>query len=427
MSAHQNNKRAWLVVLIASLFFFYEFIQMNMFDSISRPLLHDFHINAAELGRMSAFYFVANVIFLFPAGILLDRCSTRKVILTSLSICIIGIVAFACSTAVAWATLFRFLTGIGSAFCFLSVIRLASRWFPSNKMAFVTGVVVTVAMAGGMVAQTPLLLLVKAINWRHALLLDAALGVVIFILIMLFVKNYPPEKAEMHAEERGILTELGYWKSMGMAFLNFQNWLGGIYTCLMNLPIIVLGGLWGALYLIDSQHLTEAQATTVASMLFLGTIIGSPLVGWASDKIALRRQPMMFGAVLSLLLMVFATQTGDLSFYSLLILFLFMGLTTSTQIIGYPLVAESAPKSIIAMSVSVVNITTQAGIALSQPVYGYLMDHKAYVRLHHYVRHFVRTDFNWAMWLFPAGFIIAFMAAFLLRETHCIRRLEDNL
>ena len=37
---------AWVVCFTASLFFFYEFIQGNMFASIADDLMRDFHIQA---------------------------------------------------------------------------------------------------------------------------------------------------------------------------------------------------------------------------------------------------------------------------------------------------------------------------------------------------------------------------------------------
>ena len=58
-----NIARAWFVVIIAATFFFYEFIQLNMFNSISTSLMQSFNINAAMLGKLSSFYFIANVIF----------------------------------------------------------------------------------------------------------------------------------------------------------------------------------------------------------------------------------------------------------------------------------------------------------------------------------------------------------------------------
>ena len=97
-----------------------------------------------------------------------------------------------------FAAVSRFLTGIGSAFCFLSVIRLASRWFPAHRMAFVLGVVVTMAMTGGLVSQTPMVYLVHWAGWREAIRLDAYFGFFILFLILFVVRDFPESHACIH-------------------------------------------------------------------------------------------------------------------------------------------------------------------------------------------------------------------------------------
>ncbi len=85
-----NRLLPWLVVFSAALFFFYEFIQMNMTSSLAPYLMQSFNIDATHLGNLSATYFYSTILFLLPAGQILDRVSTRKVILTALMICILG-------------------------------------------------------------------------------------------------------------------------------------------------------------------------------------------------------------------------------------------------------------------------------------------------------------------------------------------------
>ncbi len=412
-------KKAWLVCFCASLFFFYEFIQMNMFNAISTPLMHVYHLNATQLGRLSSAYFVSNVLFLFPAGIILDRLSTRKVILVSLLLCVLGTALFAVAPTEGWAAFFRFLTGIGSAFCFLSCIRIASRWFPAKRLALVTGFVVTMAMVGGMVAQTPLILLVQVVKWRGALLVDAGFGLVVLLIIALFVQDYPQEKAEEQQQQKHHLQQLGYWKSMAMAFLRLQNWLGGIYTCLMNLPLILLGGLWGTLYLSKVHHLTQVQASYITSMLFVGTIFGAPLAGWFSDRIGRRKFPMFLGGILSLLIMWYLLTHAGLSMSWLLLLFFLIGFVTSTQIISYPIVTEGSPQMLTAMSVSVVSFTCMGGQVVFQPLFGWLMDlHSSAVLRHGHVI-YSAGDFRLAMLIFPVSFVIAMLAVCFIHETYC--------
>ncbi len=413
--------RAWWVVLIAALFFFYEFIQMNMFNTISQELLQTFQISATKLGLMSSMYFLSNVIFLLVAGVLLDRYSTRWVILTSLGICVLGTALFAMSTSFQTALLCRLLTGIGSAFCFLSVIRLASRWFLPERMALVIGVVVTIAMLGGMVAQTPLSYLVEWLHWRQALLVDAGLGGLFLVLIFLFVHDHPEHHYHTHQEELELIQTMPYSKRARLSFLRLQNWMAGIYTSFMNLSINVLGGLWGGIYLTTVYSISRLEASNIVSMLFLGAIFGCPLAGFISDHLRLRRLPMMWGAWISLILMLTLILQTQFHYWLFMWLFFLLGFFTSTQVISYALVAESSRRVVTAMSVSVVNITTMSGIGLMEPLYGYLMD----VHRQHRsgaLNVFIASDFHWAMWIFPFCIIIAGIAAYLVKETYAIQQ-----
>ncbi len=407
----------WIVCFSAALFFFYEFIQMNMFNAISSQLMQSFSLDAAQLGLLSANYFYSNLIFLLPAGLILDRVSTRKVILTSLSICILGTFCFALSTNFYLASLFRFLTGIGSAFCFLSCIRLASRWFPSNKMALVAGLIVTMAMTGGMVAQAPLTTLVSYLGWRHALLVDAAFGIFILAIIIGFVRDYPAHLLDTHSQHS--IQGIGFWRSMAKSYLNLQNWLCGIYTCLMNSPFPLLGALWGGLYLQQIHQFSAKQASLVTSMLFIGTIIGSPIAGLVSDKISNRKIPMIIGAILSLLLVILIIKLPFHNVSSLMLLFFALGFITSTQVISYPTVAESNPHALTATSVSVVSFSAISGYAIFQPLFGRLMDlYWDGTSINHQDIYSV-LSFNTALLILPIAFFLALCAALLIRETHC--------
>ena len=411
--------KAWIVCFSAALFFFYEFIQMNMFNAISGQLMQTFSIEGVQLGTLSAFYFYANLLFLFPAGLILDRFSTRKVILTSMVICVGGTFLFALATSLTMAQFFRFLTGIGSAFCFLSSIRLASRWFPAHKMALVTGLIVTMAMIGGMVAQTPLTKLVELLGWRHALFVDAGLGVVIISIVWMYVCDYPGDKQEVIEQEKQNVNDMQIGQSMRLAYLKSQNWLCGAYTSLMNLPLVLLGALWGMLYLQQVHGFTSTQASYVTSMVFVGTIIGAPAAGWISDRIGYRRLPMTIGALISFGLIITIMFWPYHSLLTLMGLFFALGFFTSTQVISYPTVAESNAKSLTATSVSIVSVSAISGYAIFQPIFGWLIDYHWDHQLINHKPVYSIADFHLALAIIPIGFILAFIASLFIRETYC--------
>lgn len=420
----RTSWQAWVVVFTATLFFFFEFMQINMFNAINPALLVEFKISAARLGQVSAHFFYGNLLFLFPAGMILDRFSTRKVILIAMTISVVSTFIFSLAHTIITAEFCRFVTGMSGAFGFLSSLRLASRWFPPRRLALVIGLIVTFAMVGAMVAQTPFTLLTDYYGWRKVLTIDACAGIIMLLLIAIFVRDFPPnQNADAHKHHHSYMG--GFWLAIMQSLKNTQNWFGGIYTSLMNLPIFLLGAMWGGLYLVQAHHLTRAQSSYVTSMIFFGTIIGSPILGWLSDRIARRRMPMIICAIISLINILIIIYLPNLSLLNLMILFLTLGFFTSAQIISYPLIAESNSLELTGTAEGLAATLIIAG-GLLQPVFGWLMglywNHTVINDLPFYSP----TNFLLAMSLIPVGFGISVIVSLLLRETYC-RRSEINL
>ncbi|HEV2613737.1 MAG TPA: MFS transporter [Gammaproteobacteria bacterium] len=364
----------WLVVLSAAMFFFYEFIQMQMFNAISQSLLSEFHVGATTLGYVASCFFLGNVLLLFPAGMLLDRFSTRKIILAAMWITVISTVLFSQSHSIFAISIYHLAAGFGNAFCFLSSIRIASRWFPAERMALVLGVVIALAMFGGMVAQTPLTWLISEMGWRNSLLVVSGLGVLLIILIWAVVRDYPPGQEEFYKNQRQQLRELGVMKSVFLALTNLQNWFSGLFISFLNVPLMLLGGLWGSLYLTTVDQVTSLQSSYVISAMFLGAMAGFPAIGWFSDKIKRRRLPMIIFSVLSIPVMVAIMMLQNLSLWSLVPLFFALGFLSGAQTVGYPAISESNDKSIIGTAMGLSAVLIMGAPMIFEPLFGKLMD-----------------------------------------------------
>lgn len=411
------SRQSWVVCLSAALFFFYEFIQLGMFNSISPDLMNTFKVNATQLGNISAMYFYGDVAFLFFAGMLLDRFSTRKIIIGAMLLCIIATIIFALSPSILIASMSHLAAGIGNAFCFLSCIKLITRWFAPRRTALMIGLTVTIAMAGGVFAQTPLTLLTQALGWRNAVLMDALLGMIILAIIWRNVFDGPQTEVSVREISRSSKNFVKF--SVRFAFVNAQNWLAGFYTCFLNLPIFLLGDLWGVMYLTQTDNISRMQASYITTMVFVGTILGSPLVGIISDRLGQRRLPMIWGAILSLTVMLIIMFVPHLTFWPLLFLFLLLGIFTSTQIISYPLIAESNPKAMTGTAAGLASILIMGGGAVFQPLFGWLMDLHGKGIVHDGIVIYTHADFFRGMMIMPIAFIIGLAAALLMRETYC--------
>ncbi len=408
----RNAWMPWLVCLSAGLFFFYEFFQLNLFDVINQSLRTEFNINAAQLSWMSSTYIWANVLFLLPAGIILDRFSARIVILIAMLICVIGTVGFAWTHSFVWASFFHSLTGLGNAFCFLSCVVLVSRWFPPRRQALVIGCIVTMAFIGGVMAHTPLVYLNDQYGWRNALIIDGGVGVLILLWIGFMVR----EKSNQLAADK--CSKDHTWLSdFRHALLTIQNWFAGLYTACLNLPIMVLCALWGASYLQVVHHLPDIVASNIISLVFFGSIIGCPLVGWLSDSMERRKPLMIVGAVATLLTLIPLFLGIDLSQTTLGILFFALGFFTSTQVISYPLIAESNSSRNTGAATGIASVIVMGGAGVGQVLFGLLMQRHA----GSITQHYAAADFQFAMWIFPITIVIALIAILLTQETHCKR------
>ncbi|MFY7697858.1 MAG: MFS transporter [Legionella sp.] len=403
----QGGIWAWLVCLSAGLFFFYEFFQLNLFDVINESLRVDFKISATQISWMSSTFLWADVIFLLPAGIILDRFSTRLVILSAMAVCVLGTVGFALTNSFAVASFFHSLTGIGNAFCFVSCVVLISRWFPARRQALVIGCVITMAFMGGMMAHTPLAYLNAQYGWRQSLLIDGGLGLCIFFWILLVVKDRPAANQLTHVTVHTPINLL-------TVLTNRQNWLGGLYTACLNLPIMVLCALWGACYLEGVHHLPKIQASNTISLILVGSIIGCPLVGWFSDRCGLRKPVMVIGAVATLIIVIPLCLDIVLSPLVLSGLFLALGFFTSSQVTAYPLIAESNLPSNTGAATGIASIIIMGGAGVGQLLFGLLMQNHANLSV------YAAGDFKVAMWIFPISSLIALIALLFTRETYCM-------
>ena len=411
VSVPRGDLMAWLVCLSAGLFFLYEFFQLNIFDVINQPLRDDFNIDATQLSWMSSSYLWADILFLLPAGIILDRYSTRQVILTAMSVCVLGTLGFATTQSFALASFFHFLSGIGNAFCFLSCIVLVSHWFPPRRQALVVGSLVTMAFIGGMMAHTPFAYLYELFGWRQALLVDAAVGMVLLFWIYCIVKDTPADAPVRSRSNQGAIIP-GFLKALS----NPQNWLAGLYTSLLNLPIMVLCALWGASYLQTAHHLPDIAASNVVSLIFMGSIIGCPLIGWLSDAQGRRKPLMILGAVATLITVMPLFLSDTLSQTSLSALFFALGFFTSTQVISYPLIAESNDEEHTGSSTGIASVIIMGGGGVAQILFGWLMTYHA-----NGTQQYAVKDFQFALWIFPIAAVAALMAVLLTRETYCKR------
>lgn len=403
-----------IVCLLSSLFFAYELVQFHMMNAISPLLMKDLSLNATSFANLCAFYLLADVIFLLPAGIILDYFSVRKVIIMALSCCVIGTFGFCLSQTFFQACFCHFLSGIGNAFCLLSSLILVSRWFSQEKRALIMSLVVTVGMLGAVVAQSPFSLLASVLSWRFALAIDGFIGILLLILIILFVHDNP--QREQDKQEH-----YPFFKGLSKCIFNLQNILLGLYTSLINMPLMVISAVFGSLFLTQVHGINLTKASFIISMISTGTIFGSTLFGYLSTKTGTKKPWMFFGAIVSLVIFLSLQFIENPSEGLLILLFFMLGLFTSTQVLSYPLISENNPKELTGTSMGVAAVIIMGLPMLIQPLTGMILDASWDGSIINGSPIYSKDSFFKAFSLFPLLFLIAFAATFFIKEKVAIK------
>lgn len=416
--SHTSAHRAWLVCLSAASFFCFEYFQLNMFNALDPELIRTFNTDATTLSWLSSAYFYGNVLLLIPAGLLLDRVSTRSLIIGAMSLSLVGTLLFALSSSLSMAIAGRFLVGVsGGPFCFLSSVRLAARWFVEQRLAFVIGMIVAIGMIGGLLAQTPFTLLVESLGWRQALMVNVLVGVVLLLNIWWNVKDYPPGFEKEYHRQRAEYKALGFVQGFKIVSRKAQNWLCGSFASLLNLPIFLLGALWGSLYLTQIHGLSRMEASMVTSMLYIGMLLGAPGWGLISDHLQRRKSPMLIGTMICLSTLIWVMYAEHLSLMMLILLFLLMGFTSAVQCLAYPMVAESNPRSLTGSAEGLSAALIMSGGAVFQPIFGWMMDRRWSGQMDGHIPLYGIESYHPAMLVMPIACVVCLACIYGMRET----------
>ncbi len=406
-----NSKKSVLICSIPILFFLIESLRANSFASLALTIMHQFNINAYLYAKISAAYLWGNILFLIPFGILLDRIPSKTIMLTAVLICIGSNIALGFSSHYSQMLFFSFMAGAGASTAFILAVKLIKESFSPHYLAFMVGILVSAAMIGGILAQTPVLYFIQHYSWRALFFVLASLELFILILSALFVNDLTNSKIKQPTQQLILQTI----KDLLLTIKNPINWAGGLFTSLMNLPVTLVGALWGQPYLETVDHLSASTSSFIISFIFAGVILGSPLVGLLSDKFQSRKVFMILGAFISLIIGLIIIYISINSIVILSILFFLFGLASSVQSLGYTFVSENNPLHRIGVAMSFTGMVVMCGGALLQPYIGMLLDqHKLGASGN--LLQYGAVDFQHAFTVFPISFTIALLLVLAIKD-----------
>src|SRR5579862_8531087 len=132
----KNHTRAYpVIILLSAMFPFLGFWQMNLLNILGEFLFQKNIYHSLYVNYLSASYLLADAVALIPIGIMLDKITLKKAMLTGIAIFSFGGLVFAASNSFYLMLLGRVISGIGHAFALMGCFRLINIIAPKDRQA----------------------------------------------------------------------------------------------------------------------------------------------------------------------------------------------------------------------------------------------------------------------------------------------------
>ena len=258
--------------------------------AIAPTLTREFGLDAADLGLLTAAYFLSFALTQLPLGGMLDRFRPRRVEAALLISCATGCVVFATADATWGLILGRALIGIGVAACLMAALRTFGLWLDASKLPTTNGLMLAVGNAGAILSTAPVLWLLGMITWRQLFLSVAVLTVVVALWLAFAVPD--PPAAPKTATSGNPSAQPAGWSAVLRSPL---FWAIVPLPCLTNAIGLAVQGLWAGPWLVDVAKLPANAIGGDLLLISAGMLVANIALGNVMGRLMQRGiSPVIF-------------------------------------------------------------------------------------------------------------------------------------
>lgn len=363
----------WFVWLTPVLFFGFQFILRLFPGNVQVELMAHFQVDASAFGIFAAAYYLGYAGMQIPVAILVEKFGPKLMIASSALLCALACWLMIWADSWPLAIFSRFLIGVGSVVGFLGTTKIIGDWFAPEHHAKMIGLSFSLGLIGAVYGGKPITLMVEKTNWQEVLLLLGFAAAVIAILAILFVKipKKPISSQNKQHEKKSSLK-----KDLISLFSNKALLILAIANFLMVGSLEGFADVWGVNYLVMTLGIAKAEASHLTSYIFMGMIIGAPLLSYVADKT--HSHVTMTG----LCGLIMATLMGGLilffNHFNLImvktVLFT-VGMLSTYQVLVFVVGERLVPKYLSNIAIATLNCINMFGGSFFHSVIGVLIDH----------------------------------------------------
>lgn len=263
---------AWMVWVIASLFYAYQYILRVMPSVMLEDIMQQFQIGATTMGQFSGIYYIGYSLMHLPLGLMLDRFGPKKVMTGCVLLTVIGLLPLIYADYWAYPILGRALIGMGSSGAVLGLFKIIRMTFAEARFSRMLSFSVTIGLLGAIYGGGPLSYMRATWGFYAVVEVFAGLGLVLAAITYWLVPTMPTsEQSSLKADLKEVF---GNSKVIGSC----------IFAGLMVGPLEGFSDVWGPVFLKKVYGFESGIAASLPSMMFIGMCVGGPLLSVIAEK-----------------------------------------------------------------------------------------------------------------------------------------------
>jgi predicted MFS family arabinose efflux permease len=312
-----------------------------------------FGAGATALSSFAILQLGVYLVMQIPAGIMADRFGPRRMLVAALLCMAAGESLFAVATSMPPAVLGRALVGLGDAFTFINVIRLAASWFPRRRFALMTALTAMTGAVGQVGGTVPLSAALRVWGWTPAFLATAVLSVVLAAGVWWWIRDHPETSLERSTTRTPILPEL----RAALAQRGTRTALWAHFT-LMS-AFMMLATLWGYPYLVRGLGMTPGAARLTLTLTAAAPLAVAPALGWLAGRRPALRGPLVLAIAAVLAVAWIAAVTwpgGALPAPLAVVLVLVSAVGSAASMLAFDLARDANPPDRGGLATGIVNV-----------------------------------------------------------------------
>ncbi|WCR53412.1 MAG: hypothetical protein PG981_000434 [Wolbachia endosymbiont of Ctenocephalides orientis wCori] len=265
-------QRNFLIWLLASLFYAYQYILRVIPNIIAPELITKFNISVTDVGQFGGIYYIGYTLAHIPIGLFLDRFGPKFVLPACIVLTFTGTLPLICFDEWSYSIIGRIIVGVGSSASAIGLFKVASMYFSQEKSARMASLSIIIGLLGAIYGGLPLDFLLNKFGWSYVIYTFSAFGCLLALLLFFITpsSNAQGEKVSV--------------KDLKTVLFNKHILLISFFGGLMVGPLEGFADGWIKAFLCEVYTMTEDLASSLSSVVFIGMGAGSFFLAYLLEK-----------------------------------------------------------------------------------------------------------------------------------------------